>query len=422
MRRAQRLAVVSLVAIIAGGVPFFLDDLHSDLPFPDFSGYYLAGAALNDGQLPYDIAAQRRISARAGTEADVSWSRFIYPPVVAAAMRPFALLPYGAAGFAWLGFSLAALALALYRLLALYRWPASTRPFLALLCALTPAALETLLLGQSNMFLLLAVVLALAYAGKARGAPSGAWTAVAAVLKLFPALFLVSICRSFPRVGRRALLGAFAVTGAAAMLAGLAFGGGREALRDWPGSIEPARRQLEQMPSNQSIFGVTRRLAQGGEFPARTIPGLTVTEVHIRSRLSPQTARAVAWTLVLAGVVPASVYAALRPPRRRPRRIDAGLRLSVLIGATLIVTPFVWDHYYVLLLVNALVVLRIARPGTSAWWLLLGGAHLVVLHRYWRLLLEPGGHGALSLGLAGTVLIWTASIVALSQWTRETSG
>jgi hypothetical protein len=286
---------------------------------------------------------------------------------------------------------------------------------------IAPAALETLLLGQSNTFLLLAVVVALSTAASGRSAISGAWATTAAALKLFPALFLLAFYRAVPRGERRAMLIGVASAGAAVVVVGLAFGGGLDTMNDWPDSIGPARRQLEVMPSNQSIHGVMLRRALGGAFPARALPDLAVTSVRLRTMFSPNAAENIARTVSLAILV-AGLVAALRGRRRGARRIDAGLRLSVLIATALIVTPLVWDHYYVLLLVNALVVLRVSRPGTAAWWLLLAGGHLVVLHRYWRVLIEAGGHLALSLGLLGALACWLGSLVALNERTSGPIG
>jgi hypothetical protein len=227
---------------------------------------------------------------------------------------------------------------------------------------------------------------------------------------LFPAGFLLAFARPRPSI-RRLLLG-FAFVLALGGTIGVWFGGGVEALRDWPHTFSPVMRELEPAPSNQSVNGVLRRMAQGGTYPTRSLPDLSIGSTVVRSTLSPNAAGVAARVTALAIVV-VSLLVTLRPPRGVPLAIDAGLRLSTLVATALMVTPFVWDHYYVLLLINGLVLLRVVPAGTASWWIFIAGAHVVGLHRYWRVFVELGGHTALSLGLIGTALCWIASVVAL---------
>jgi hypothetical protein len=410
---ARRLALASLVALVMAGVPFLLDDLRPALPFPDFSGYYLAGAALNEGASPYDPAAQRRIAARQGLQAEVSWSRFVYAPAVAAVVRPLAALPYRWASLLWLAGSFLALAVAVWRLARLYRWPRRrlARLFVMALCILTPASIETLLLGQVNTFVFLLTVAALATAARKSASPApGVYLAVATALKIFPAGFLLSL----PRRQQRVALVGFAVSCVLWLAVGLAAGGGPGTLGEWWRSVSPATQGLEATVPNQSIHGVMRRLERGGTYPARALPELNVRQTHLKSLVSPGKAAVASWTVV-GLVLAASLMAVLLVPRRGCRRVDTGLRLSVLTSAALITAPLAWDHYHLLLLINAFVVLRAAGRSPTAWWTFAAGAALVVLHRYWRVLISVAGHGALSLALLGTVLCWIAALTVLLQ-------
>jgi hypothetical protein len=165
---------------------------------------------------------------------------------------------------------------------------------------------------------------------------------------------------------------------------------------------------------NQSIHGVTHRLESGGWYPARALPEFSIRQTYLNPLVSPGMAAVATWTVV--GLVLAvSLMAVLLVPRRGCRRVDTGLRLSVLTSAALITAPLAWDHYHLLLVINAFVVLRAAGRSATAWWTFAAGSALVVLHRYWRALLGVAGHGALSLALLGTVLCWIAAVTVLLQ-------
>lgn len=72
-------------------------------PFADVRIYYDAGARLNAGQPLYGV----------GSETGVGW--YVYPPLLAIAFRPLALLPFPVAAGIWEGVILAATALAVRR-------------------------------------------------------------------------------------------------------------------------------------------------------------------------------------------------------------------------------------------------------------------------------------------------------------------
>lgn len=72
----------------------------------DFSAFYFAGAALNSGLDPYKNHVNEHPELWDGV-AEFKHSRFLYPPIVAAAMRPLARLPYQTAKTVWSFASLA---------------------------------------------------------------------------------------------------------------------------------------------------------------------------------------------------------------------------------------------------------------------------------------------------------------------------
>src|SRR5688572_8575093 len=144
----------------------------------DFGAYYIAARALASGESPFDAQAAARLAAAAGVEHH---SPYIYPPLLALALRPLAALPYSAAAAVWFVLSAGALLAALCLL----------RPFLQLpwriygwVCAAVfflPPVHHTLQHGQITHFLLLLIV-----SGAVGGAGAAAWVGVAAALKVFP--------------------------------------------------------------------------------------------------------------------------------------------------------------------------------------------------------------------------------------------
>ena len=126
-------------------------------PLGDIHAYYDAGARLNAGLPLYDQAA---------TTNDADFYR--YPPLLAIAFRPLALLPFEAAAAIWMAILLGAFALTVVRLG--FRWPV-----LLALGMLAMPILWTLAVGQAQAL----VTLFLAY-----GTPLG--VALAGHIKLTP--------------------------------------------------------------------------------------------------------------------------------------------------------------------------------------------------------------------------------------------
>jgi hypothetical protein len=153
------------VLVLAGLAGFALGvqtiALHLVLdPLADVPAYYDAGARLNAGQPLYEQAA--------GTN-DPSFYR--YPPFLAIAFRPLALLPYGTAALIWEAVILAALALTIVRL-----GPRRPATWVVLGMLALPFG-WSLVIGQAQVLVTLLMAI---------GAP---WSlAFATHLKLFPAL------------------------------------------------------------------------------------------------------------------------------------------------------------------------------------------------------------------------------------------
>jgi len=163
-RRQARFLVVAFAAAVAGvliGINTFLLHLGSD-PLADVHAYYDAGARLNAGQPLY---------AQAATTNDAEFYR--YPPLLAIAFRPLALLPFGTAALIWEAVVVVSLIALVVRLRPGFRgW--------LLFGMLTMAILWSLAIGQAQIPMTLLVAI---------GAP---WSiALATHLKILPGLVAI---------------------------------------------------------------------------------------------------------------------------------------------------------------------------------------------------------------------------------------
>jgi hypothetical protein len=162
----QRPAVrrVLLVAALLGvvlGIETSILHVTTD-PMADVRAYYDAGARLNAGQPLYVQVADTN---------DPTFYR--YPPLLAVAFRPLALMPYEAATAIWLAVLLAGVALTFRRL-------GLREPVLLVAGWLALPFMWALTIGQAHILVTLLLTI---------GAP---WAvALAANLKLFPALVAV---------------------------------------------------------------------------------------------------------------------------------------------------------------------------------------------------------------------------------------
>lgn len=165
-----RLVVFALAVIGAlAGIFSLWSHLSSD-PLSDFQAYYQAGARLNAGQPLYPPAADPAYQPY-GIDSPVYYR---YPPLLAIAMRPLALLPYETAAGIWVVSLIGVAALTLYRL-------GITRPGVWLAAGILGLPLAwAFSIGQAQVMVTLLLVI---------GAP---WSvALAAQLKLLPALAAV---------------------------------------------------------------------------------------------------------------------------------------------------------------------------------------------------------------------------------------
>ena len=357
------------------------------LPAPhqeDLGAYFVAALALAEGESPYDADAAKRLAAGAGI---TDHSPYIYPPLLAFLLRPVTSLPYSAVAALWFALSAGALLAALCLLRPIvqlpwpvYRWVCAAAFFL-------PPVHHTLQHGQITNFLLLLIV-----AAAIGGTASAAWMGIAAALKVFPATLAVV----YAFTGRLAALGTMAASAAILSLAGaIAHPAETDDFVRRVGPQLALERRLA--PNNQSLDAVTARWFETHWFvtPIIHAPGV--------GRIASRAAAAIVVGLTLW---------ALFTVRREEGTLEQLGRFSLVLVATLIVSPIAWDHYYVLLLLPAAVLFR-ASDDRVVGLLLLTAAALLLSHRYWPLTFGLKSPVFMSSGLAGVVVLWIALLKVL---------
>ena len=274
----------------------------------DFHAYYVGAQAYLDGASPYPPA--HTLAALSGKQ------EFVYPAPMAALLAPLALLPYSAALVLWLLGSVAAIFVAI-RVLGVRDWRCYGALFL------THPVLESVRLG--TVMPLLMLLLALLWRYRDRVLLAAVLAAVLAISKvlLFPLLVWLAATRRF----RTAALGAAFAIGACIV--------GWLPLRLSTLTAYPAL--LHALASFEQTFSYS------------------LTSFVVGLGGSSAVATAVAWAAgatLLVLVVSSG-------------RTDDFLCLRLALAASFVLSPIVWGHYYVLLIVP----LAVRWPRFTPVWL-----------------------------------------------------
>ena len=297
-----------------------------------------------------------------------------HPPTSILVTLPVGLLTYANAFFAWNVVSLMALVTSLLlisRSLSI-TWNAARvlRVYsLALVCS--PLNAQTYH-GQLNLLLLIMIVGAWAADRRGGAATAGILLGAATVIKLFPGLLFI-----FPALQRRwRVLAWGGLTMGALTLATVATLG-TSAFRDYFATSAPTISEWRSAWGNLSLFGLWSKLFDPS---ARQAAGL-VNPVWRNETIARFAT--VASDLALLAVLAYTVARA----RSRPQR-DVAFSLAVIV--TLLVSPVLWSHYLVLLLLP-IVVLWTTLPASSAlrWTVGIMACVLWINPGIWWLLFVP---------------------------------
>jgi len=277
----------------------------------DYQAYAQAAHRVLDGQPLYDPSVDL-----AG-----GFAIYLYPPPFAVAFIPFALLGNLGGLYAWtallIGCTVAAIAF----------MPVSTplRWGMLLLAGLSWPVLYSIKLGQVGPILLLLFVLGWRWLDRPTGL--GATIGAGTLIKVQPALLGAwALLTGRPRA---ALVAAAVVVVAVVVTLPLV------GLTAWSDYVTLLRTVSE---------------------PVTTPHNFTVGAVLYQAGMSAETATLIQWAVVVATLA-SVVIAALR--------LDAEASYMVAVVATQMVSPLLWDHYAVILLLPAAWLL-----ARGAWWAL----------------------------------------------------
>jgi hypothetical protein len=352
-------AAVWTVKVYYDGIKGYIDGAGAQHDLAVFLG--AAGKVLH-GSSPYVFQGDRT---------------FAYPPFLAYVVAPLHPLSSSTAALVWMLLSLVVIALALW-LLELRDWRCYA------LVGMFPFTRSAIDLGTIEPLLLLA--LAVAWRWRERLLQPAAGVGLAIVMKLFlwPLVIWLALMR---RMRAAALSVGIAIALAFVSWAAISFAG------------------IGHYPS------VLRRLADH-----ESSSSYSVLALGVRAHL-PLLAARIASVLVTIALLAAAALVA-RDERRSPKNRDVAV-LTLTLAAALALSPIVWVHYFLLLLVP----LVLARPRLSPLWL--------VPFLYYPLgeAAWPAGNArSLGLALVATLIILGAPFVGdgaplrLSPWSKIRSG
>jgi len=276
--------------------------------------------------------------------------RNVHPPTSILLAVPLGRLSYPDAFLAWNVFSLMLLLVSLYLTarqlrIALTPWLVLAAYTLLLVC--NPLH-QQICQGQLNLVLLVLIVGA--WSADRSGCPgaAGVLLGAAAAIKLFPGfLFLYFVLQGRWRAVAAGAASFIVLTlGTAAIL-------GIESYRDYIVEVIPTLGSWRSSWPNVSLPGFWSKL-----FDPASVVGTTTPLLR-----SPLLARAGTWISCALVVTAAAVVA-----RRAQSRAECDHAFATCLTAMLLVTPIVWDHYFLLLLLPVVLLwIRLPASGLIRW-------------------------------------------------------
>jgi hypothetical protein len=370
MPRGRRLAAVATCVLVAA-VLLPLGARGVSGRWHDDSLWANALRSLGGTQVPFDLAVFLRAAedVRDGDSpyiepddvAEDAPAPYVYPPLLAIVLVPATLLPDDVGGSFPVGVlvSLVLVGCVVGALLALDVRDWRCYP----VALLYPPTLENVEYGALGPVLALLLALGWRYRDRVGGASAALGTAVVLKVFLWPLLVWLAATRRWA-----AAFGAAAVAGALALVSWTAIG--FDGIADYPELL----RRLSDLEAENSYSVLAALVAVGA--PER-----------------------VASVLVVAAAI-ALLALAWQAGRRAPEQADGDRRaLTLALAAAFVLTPILWLHYLVLLVVP----IALARPRLSALWFLpltMTVFELLDWYRGW-----PRGDGAALVSVAAVLTI-----------------
>ncbi len=370
----------------------------------DFAAYYVAGRLLNVGMPLYHFDA---LNPTALGIAGINYTDYLYPPFFAALLRPLALLPYHTAELVWLALNILLYLGNCVLVARLLRMTPLTTVLFVCCGLLLPAVYDTMLLGQVSLLvnlLLLGVLYALLrFKHPLMGEiVAGVLFGLAVAIKIYPAVFGLLLLAE----RRYRILAAAAATVAATFGIGVLAGGGWRTTYEWISTIAPLISVRPSVPSNQSLRGVLERLVGETYFLLPVPDSDAGAAVWLHPVVPNPALGSIIGALLTAAFVIATAWR-LFLYEREAGETELLLRASLVITLMLLITPMVWDLYYVHLLLPLLLLLNRARNNQSLQSPLLLACLLIALQHYWGYMVLRVPSPLLTLfGFLGVLALW----------------
>jgi hypothetical protein len=323
---AAVVGIVSLVVVAKIAARFYYDPALWAIAGwwvqPDGGIFIEAGGAILHGRSPYlDVSA-------IGDDVGASYG-YVYPPLLAIVISPLSLLP-GPTAAMLLSVAMVLCVVAALRLLGVTDW----RCYLvALLWPFNRVALDW---GRIDPLLVLLIAASWRFRDRPWSAATSTGAAVATKLFLWPMLFWLLVTGR-----RRAAALSVLMTFGLILLPWAAIG--FVGLRQYPALLRDVSRQQYD---SFSVTALVHAFGSNGSVTKAIVVaiGVALLALAIRSARNPD------WTR-----------------RERDRR-----SLTLVLAASLVLSPVVWSNYFVLLLVPV----ALAYPTLSAPWLVVLAASL----------------------------------------------
>ena len=334
------LAVGAIILVVLGVVQLRIDKLGTD----DFATVWAGPRALLIGADPYDVATWVDTARRILTHPLLDTAVYAYPPWVALAFVPLALLPVGTAGVIWSLTGIAAAVIAVRTLLRAYLpGTAWAHGVVGALLLVSAPAVVAILLGQWP-FLFVAALAAIALLLRARR-PVAAGL-VAAVMLAKPPLFVFTAAALAVRAlwPRNSVLGRpFVITAVAAGIAIIAISW-MILPSWWPAYlIHVAAHQVTIEPVTLQTLFITLFGANGGWLAPPAILAMVFAALQFEPRSDGWLP---VWlSLSSAGVVYSNTYDLLLlliPIVLAGGALTPGRRALVIVAGAILLFPVMW--------------------------------------------------------------------------------
>jgi hypothetical protein len=407
--------------------------LDPDKPYrhrTDLTVFTTAGQAFFDGRDPYTVKNPR------------GW-QYNYPPLLALAMSPLAMLPHRIAGFVWFCLNLALALGCIVESLRLIRLVRCNIPdhvvtwlSIAAAGAVTLPTFNALQRGQIGLVLLYPMLLGLRMIlqrGGARGGViGGAVLSLAAVIKVFPALpaLFIAVIRTIApgRDGRRAGAGLWlgGTLGAILFLliipaAIVGWNSNIQHLKRWSSGVVLNEQLAEETGFNihternqsfsNSLFLLSARLRGYTEIDPGPHPAKALEEHPAYEALVAAIRVGFVALLLMVGLALAGRGDALG--------LAAGFGMACLL--TLMVSPLAWVHYYLIQFPALLFVpMWLWREGRQRSALVAAVLPVVLVVGHYAWVHGIGDFGVLGLGTAGW-FVGSSCVILKTCWQQRIS-